>query len=281
MADWTKILSRGNVEDRRGMGVGAGVGGAGLLGVIVYLISTFLSGGTINPDDVLNQLQSQVNQQQGQQGQFEGADQYEQFASAVLGSTNDAWRGIFERNGKTYTEPRLVLFRSVTQSGCGLASAEVGPHYCSADQTIYVDETFFDVLQQKLGAQGGDVGEAYVIAHEVGHHVQNQLGIMETVARAQQQDPGSANDLSVALELQADCFAGIWAKSVQGSGVFEPGEINEAIDAAAAVGDDRVQQKVEGQINPEKWTHGSSAQRVEWFNRGVETGSPAKCNTFS
>jgi predicted metalloprotease len=281
MADWSKILSRGNVEDRRGTGLALGGGGLGLVGVIVYLISTFLSGGTINPDDVLNQLQSQVNQQQGQPEEFAGADDYERFASAVLGSTNDAWRGIFERNNKQYTEPRLVLFRSVTQSACGLAAAEVGPHYCSADNTIYLDETFFDVLREKLGAQGGDVGQAYVIAHEVGHHVQNQLGIMESVARAQQQDPGSKNALSVALELQADCFAGIWAKSVQGAGVFEPGEINEAVDAAAAVGDDRVQRSVEGQINPETWTHGSSAQRVEWFNRGLESGSPSKCNSFS
>jgi predicted metalloprotease len=143
-----------------------------------------------------------------------------------------------------------------------------------------LDETFFDVLQQQFKAKGGDVAEAYVIAHEVGHHVQKQLGTMDKVASLRDSDPGSANELSVKTELQADCFAGVWAKAVSKQGVFEPGEINEAIDAAAAVGDDRIQKTVQGHINPETWTHGSSAQRVDWFNRGAASGNPSSCDTF-
>jgi predicted metalloprotease len=280
MADWGKIMSRGNVEDRRGMGLALGGGGLGLVGVIFYLISSFISGGNGNLGDVLNQLQTQVTQSGAQPEQFQGADDYERFTQAVLGSANDAWRSIFERSGKTYREPKLVLFRDATQSGCGIASSDMGPHYCPADETIYLDETFFDVMRQRLQAKGGDVAEGYVIAHEVGHHVQKQLGLMDDVARAQRADPAKQNQLSIATELQADCFAGIWAKSVQSEGVIEPGEINEAIDAAAAVGDDRVQRAAQGQINPETWTHGSSEQRVSWFNRGYQSGSPAQCNTF-
>jgi predicted metalloprotease len=282
VADWSKILSRGNVEDRRGAGpLVLGGGGLGLVGIVIYLISTFLTGAPTDLNDVLNQLQSQVTQQGTQPDEFKGADDYERFAGAVLGSANGTWKQIFEKAGRTYTEPKLVLFRSVTQSGCGLASSDVGPHYCPADQTIYLDETFFDVLQRDFKAKGGDVAEAYVITHEVGHHVQNLLGVMENVQVAQQQTPERKNELSIALELQADCFSGIWAKSVQSQGVFEAGEIGEAIDAAAAVGDDRIQSSVQGQVSPESWTHGSSQQRVEWFNRGFDSGSPSRCSTFA
>ena len=285
MADWGKLSGLGNVEDRRGLGpVAIGGGGVGVLGIIIFLISTFAGG---NPElnelnSILNQLQQAQTTQQapGAQGQFEGADDYEKFASAVLGSTDEVWTGIFAQNNQTYTKPRLVLFRQGTTSGCGIASSEVGPHYCPADQSIYLDETFFDELQRRFKAQGGDVAEAYVIAHEVGHHVQNQLGIMEDVQRLRQSRPDESNALSVNLELQADCFAGVWAHAVAKQGIFEPGEINEAVDAAAAVGDDRIQKTVEGQISPETWTHGSSAQRTEWFNRGYDSGRPADCQTF-
>jgi predicted metalloprotease len=233
--------------------------------------------------DVINQLPNvQVQDQQAYSAQdFEGQDDYEVFASTVLGSTNDTWNGIFSQNQQTYNEPVLVLFRSATQSGCGMATSRVGPHYCPYDGTIYLDETFFDELTTRLGAEGGDVAEAYVIAHEVGHHVQMELGIMEQVARLQSETPSDTNELSIKLELQADCFAGLWAYSIKDLGVFTPGEIEEAIDAAAAVGDDHIQEKVNGQIQPEKWTHGSSAQRVSWFNRGYEQGSFAACNTFA
>ena len=164
---------------------------------------------------------------------------------------------------------------------CGTATSQVGPHYCPLDKTIYLDETFFDELTNRFGAQGGDVAEAYVIAHEVGHHAQNELGIMTQVYDMRESDPQGADSASVKLELQADCFAGLWAHSIKDIGVFEAGEIREAIDAAAAVGDDRIQEKVTGYVNPESWTHGSSAQRAEWFNRGYEEGQLAACETFN
>jgi predicted metalloprotease len=277
MADWDEITSRGNVEDRRAFGPAAiGGGGLGLVGIIIVLAVNFLGGGNINTgtvNDILGQLQQNqaVQQQAGDASQFAGADQYETFASTVLGSNNDVWRGVFGQASKTYNEPKLVLFRGATQSACGGADSRVGPHYCPADNTIYLDETFFDELQ-RLGASGGDVAEAYVIAHEVGHHVQNELGIMDNI--------GQSNEDSIKLELQADCFAGVWASSVAHLGVFASGEINEAVDAAAAVGDDRIQQKVQGQITPETWTHGSSEQRVEWFNRGFDSGKASSCDTF-
>jgi predicted metalloprotease len=275
MALWDKLSSRGNIDDRRGQAAAIG-GGLGVFGIVASLLYSFLSGTPIDVNQVLTELQAtQVSQQNLTTKDFEGADNYEVFASTVLGSTNDVWREVFAQNSKTYTEPRLVLFRTATTSGCGVATSDVGPHYCPADQTIYIDETFFAELQQRFKAQGGDVAEAYVIAHEVGHHVQNQLGIMREV-----QSQGNSNEASIQLELQADCFAGIWANSLRDKEVFAPGEINEALDAAAAVGDDRIQQSVQGQINPETWTHGSSEQRVEWFTKGYDTGTPSTCNTF-
>ncbi len=171
-----------------------------------------------------------------------------------------------------------MLFRTATQSGCGTATSDVGPHYCPADSTIYLDETFFEELQRRFGAEGGDVAEAYVISHEVGHHVQNELGIMDDIRSG---SSGAAREDSINLELQADCFAGVWANSVSQIGVIGPGEIKEAIDAAEAVGDDRIQKSVTGQVNPETWTHGSSVQRAQWFNAGYNTGKPADCDTFS
>jgi uncharacterized protein len=275
MAYWDKLTSRGNIEDRRGQAAAIG-GGLGVVGIVASLLYSFLSGTPIDVTQILTQLQAtQSSQQTLTTTDFEGADNYEVFASTVLGSTTDVWKSVFEQNGKVYPEPRLVLFRTATQSGCGVATSDVGPHYCPADQTIYIDETFFIELQQRFKAKGGDVAEAYVIAHEVGHHVQNELGIMNQVQRS------NSNKSSINLELQADCFAGIWANSVANLGIFQPGEITEAIDAASAVGDDRIQQSVQGQVNPETWTHGSSEQRVQWFTTGFEGGDPTACNTFS
>lgn len=273
MADWDKITSMGDVEDRRGASpLLIGGGGLGLAGAaIVLFLNLFFGGGTIDMNSALEQLQqSQAGVQSGQSTEFEGLDTYEKFSGAVLGSANDTWSAVFAQSGGNYNEPKLVLFRNYTTSACGGASAQVGPHYCPADQTIYLDETFFDELTKRFGAQGGDVAQAYVIAHEVGHHVQHELGTLE------QQASGS-NDDSIRLELQADCFAGIWAYSVSQKGIFEAGEIREAIDAAAAVGDDRIQQKVQGRVNPESWTHGSSEQRVDAFNVGYTTGKPSNC----
>ncbi len=280
MAYWDKLSGRGNVEDRRAAGPVA-LGGLGTAGVLLVVVFNLLSGG--NPTDSLNQVLDQLQQSQASQqtgtDQFSGSDSYETFSSTVLGSNNEVWNGIFEQSGKDYIPPKLVLFRSATGSGCGTATSDVGPHYCPADQTIYLDETFFRALESQLGAKGGDVAEAYVISHEAGHHVQNQLGIMSKVYSKSNGEVANAE--SIKLELQADCFAGIWAYSVAKQGVFEEGEISEALDAAAAVGDDRIQKKANGTVNPESWTHGSSAERMEWFNRGFRTGTPTSCDTFA
>jgi predicted metalloprotease len=260
------------------------IGGLGGIGAIVFLLITLLGGGGSGLDQMMDQLAGAQAPDSGEQPpEFQGVDEYEEFASIVLGSTDDTWGAIFTDAGLTYVEPTLVLFRDVTQSGCGGATSAVGPHYCPTDETIYIDETFYDELTARFDARGGDVAEAYVMAHEVGHHVQKQLGVMDQVRQAQQSagSQEAVNDLSVRLELQADCFAGVWANSLRDAGVFLPGEIEEATDAAAAVGDDRIQEKVQGQITPETWTHGSSEQRVEWFNRGFETGDPTACDTFA
>lgn len=279
MAIWDKLSSRGRVEDRRGMGPAIG-GGLGIAGVVLITILKLLAGGS--PADVLPDFGNALVQSNpsSQAADFEGADSYEVFASTVLGSTNDMWQHLFADTGRTYREPTLVLFRSATQSACGGAVSQVGPHYCPLDETIYLDETFFEELEQRLGAQGGDVAEAYVMAHEAGHHAQEMLGVGPQVRELQSAEPDRENELSVKLELQADCFAGLWAYSIRDKGVFAPGEINEAIDAARAVGDDRIQQETTGRVNPELWTHGSSAERVAWFNKGYETGELAQCNTF-
>lgn len=278
MADWDKITSRGNVEDRRSFA--PVVGGISLTGLALYLLFNVLTGGSLS--DVLGGLQNvQVQPSEiTNPGQYEGQDSYEKFASAVLGSNNDMWEKVFKREGRSYKPPRLVLFRTATESGCGTATSEVGPHYCPYDETIYLDETFFDELTNRFGAKGGDVAEAYVIAHEVGHHAQNELGIMDSVQEMVNKNKNEVNNLSLKLELQADCFAGMWANSIKDAGVLQPGEISEAMDAAAAVGDDRIQQKVTGRIDPETWTHGSSEQRVAAFDTGYETGELVRCDTF-
>ncbi len=273
MADWGKILGRGNVEDRRASGM-AVTGGVGAVIVIATLIINALGGGQVNLNDLLG-LVPQESQSGLTTSDFDGADSYEVFASTVLGSTNEYWKTQFNQNNRDYTEPKLVLFRSATESACGLSTSDVGPHYCPLDQTIYIDETFFAELQQRFQAKGGDVAEAYVIAHEVGHHVQGELGVLE---QARQQN---TQESSIAIELQADCYAGSWANSISHLGVFEANEINEAIDAAAAVGDDRIQQSVNGQVSPETWTHGSSEDRVQAFTTGFESGDPAVCTLNS
>lgn len=285
MARWERLGTRGNVQDRRGLGTGGmAIGGLGGVGLIVFLIVTLLGGGS-GLDQVMDQLVTAGPPQQSgvQPEEFQGEDDYQVFTETVLGSTDEVWTEIFASSDLQYALPTLVLFRGSTQSACGGATSAVGPHYCPLDETIYLDETFFDELTTRLGAEGGDVAEAYVIAHEVGHHVQKRLGVMEQVQAAQQQagSQSEANDLSVRLELQADCLAGVWAYSIRDLGVFLPGEINEAIDAAAAVGDDRIQQAVQGQVNPESWTHGSAEQRVQWFTTGFETGDPNACDTFA
>ena len=280
MADWGKISSRGNVEDRRSMGP-AVVGGISITGVILYMLVNYLTNGQVNiPLDELESIP--VDQQQSQNTEiFDGEDDYEVFASTVLGSNNDMWVNILKNENKSYTPPKLVLFREATESGCGMAASQIGPHYCTLDHTIYLDETFFDKLVDQYGAEGGDVAEAYIISHEVGHHAQSELGITNIVMEKMQQNGDDANELSVKLELQADCFSGLWANSIRDIGVLSPGEISEAMDAAATVGDDRIQEKANGRITPENWTHGSSDQRVFWFTKGYESGSLSSCDTFN
>ena len=263
MALWDRIGSIGNVEDRRGTGMALG-GGTAVVGIIAYLVLGAL-GVQIDPN-LLNQVLNST-QPSTQSSQFAGQDDYETFASKVLGSTNDYWKRTFSAQGKTFSEPKLVLFRSATQSGCGVATSDVGPHYCPADNTIYLDETFFTVLKDQLGGSNGDVAQAYVIAHEAGHHSQNLLGAL------------SSSD-SVKVELQADCYAGLWANSLKDSGVFEPNEIQEALSAVAAVGDDRIQKETTGTVNPETWTHGSSEQRLNAFNTGFNSGNFSSCNAL-
>lgn len=270
MANWGNILSRGRVEDRRSTPLA--VGGLSLTGFAIYLIFNLITGGEVAiPSD---QIENLTTQNQSQNLEFEGEDSYEVFASKVLGSNNDLWVNEFKKLNKSYVPPRLVLFRAATDSGCGIANSSIGPHYCPLDSTIYLDETFFEELTQRFGAKGGDVAEAYVISHEAGHHAQNKLGIMKSLGSR------PSNEDSIKLELQADCFAGMWANSIKDMNVLEPDEIKEAMDAASAVGDDRIQEKVTGYTNPESWTHGSSKERMDWFNKGFESGNFEKCNTF-
>jgi predicted metalloprotease len=283
MANWSKIKTRGNVQDRRG--VAGPVGGVGILGIGIVLAVMYF-GGVEEGVQVMETLQG-VQQSGGvttsaeQSAEFAGEDEYEVFASQVLGTGNLLWEKVAKNNGLKYHEPTLVLFRGMTQSACGGASSAVGPHYCPVDETIYLDETFFDEMTKRFGARGGDVAEAYVIAHEIGHHVQKVFGIMEQVRVAQNRSPRDINKLSVKQELQADCFAGIWAYSLRDQGIFEKNEIVEAIDAAESVGDDRIQEKTTGRVNPESWTHGSSAERKKWFSLGYDYGDYSKCDTFN
>jgi hypothetical protein len=208
-------------------------------------------------------------------------DEASEFVRVVLGDTEDTWNEIFKKNGRDYPEPQLVLFSGAVQSGCGLAQAAMGPFYCPRDQRVYIDLDFYRQLRDRFGAPG-DFAQAYVIAHEVGHHVQTVLGVSDQVTAAQQQaGRRGANALSVRMELQADCFAGVWANHADTTRkIVEPGDIEEALNAASAIGDDKLQRATQGQVVPESFTHGSSAQRMGWFKRGYESGDPNTCDTF-
>ena len=209
-------------------------------------------------------------------------DEAREFVSVVLGDTEDTWRELFQHMGRTYREPTLVLFSGAVDSGCGFAQSASGPFYCPRDDKLYLDTSFFDQLSRGFGAPG-DFAQAYVIAHEVGHHVQNQLGILPRVEAMQGQvSRADANRVQVLVELQADCFAGIWAHHADRSrGLLESGDIEEGLNAAAAIGDDRLQKRSQGYVVPDAFTHGSSAQRVGWFKRGLQQGTPEACDTFS
>jgi predicted metalloprotease len=284
---WKGLQRSQNVSDRRGgvggMSRGATIGGGGGLIAVVVVILSVCMGGNSDVGSLLGVVGEQpVVTQPGAAQELEGVDEEEAFIQAVLGTTEEHWNSVFSAAGREYQEPALVLFTSSTPSACGGATSAVGPHYCPLDQTIYVDLDFFDELVTRFGATGGDFAQAYVIAHEVGHHVQNELDIMDQVQQLQQSNPADANALSVNLELQADCLAGTWAHSIfVMEDVLEPGDIEEALDAAAAVGDDRIQERFQGSVNPESWTHGSAEQRQQWFNTGYQSGDPSACDTFS
>jgi uncharacterized protein len=273
-----------NIEDRRGMSVGRGVAGGGIGIVVIALIAMFLG---VDPSVILQSGVSTGGPGPGPQQSVETkapsrGDQMADFVAAVLGSTEEVWTDIFARGGRTYRKPTLVLFTGQVQSACGYAQAAVGPFYCPADQKLYIDLAFYRDLQDRFKAPG-DFAQAYVIAHEVGHHVQNLLGIAERVHGMQQRaGKQQANALSVRMELQADCFAGIWAAQAnQKRRILEPGDVEEGLGAAAAVGDDRIQMASRGYVSPESFTHGSAQQRVRWFRRGLDTGDLKACDAFA
>ncbi|MGH7231629.1 MAG: KPN_02809 family neutral zinc metallopeptidase [Nitrospiraceae bacterium] len=273
-----------NVEDRRGFGpVGTGTG-IGLGGLVLVLVVSFLTG--TNPLTLLNMVetvQETTSPPAVESPAPTGApsDELGKFASVVLADTEDTWKAILPKLGRSYEEPRLVLFTGSVRSACGLGSAAVGPFYCPPDQKVYLDLSFFKEMSQRLGAPR-DFAQAYVIAHEVGHHVQNLLGIAEKVSRLQRQtSTAQANALSVRMELQADCLAGVWGHHARRDrNLIEPGDFEEGLRAASAIGDDRLQHRSQGSVQPESWTHGSSEQRMTWLRRGMETGDPNTCDTF-
>jgi hypothetical protein len=262
---------------RIGIPTGGRSGGIGIVGILIlvgilWFSGAFNGGGGGSPTVVGDQPSGQM----GAPG-----DEAGQFAAVVLADTEDSWGRIFQEGGKRYQEPTLVLFTGQVSSACGFASAATGPFYCPSDQKLYVDLSFFDELSRRFGAPG-DFAQAYVIAHEVGHHVQNLLGILPEVDKARRQSgQGRANQLSVLLELQADCLAGVWARDADAKGILEVGDIDEALTAASAIGDDTLQRQSQGYVVPDSFTHGTSAQRSQWFHRGYEQGTLDACDTFA
>lgn len=273
-----------NVEDRRGGGGGfaGGLGGAGIGTVLLALVGSYFLG--VSPTTLLN-LVSHVGPSAVQQAPAHkppANDNMARFVSKVLADTEDSWSEIFQQNGKTYQKPKLVLFTGSTPTACGAGRSAMGPFYCPADRKVYIDLVFYKELERKFHAPG-QFAQAYVIAHEVGHHVQNLLGISEKVhaLEAKAGSKAKANAYSVRLELQADCFAGVWGYRAEHVGHrLEPGEVEQALTAASAIGDDTLQKEAKGYAVPDSFTHGSSEQRVRWFKRGMETGDVNQCNTF-
>jgi len=284
---WTPGQRSGNLEDRRAEGGGGGFGrrgGAqlGCGGILFLLVLSVVfkqdffqlldtSGGGISPPSAGAAAPAQTSEQE---------ETMVDFISFVLEDVQTTWEQVLPRAGGRYQDAKLVLFSNSTQSPCGFAEASTGPFYCPGDQKVYIDLAFYDELDRRFGAPG-DFAQAYVLAHEIGHHVQNLLGIEHQVRNLQQQRPRAANQLSVALELQADCFAGVWAHSTAKRNLLDQGDIEEGLGAAAAVGDDRIQKQATGRVNPETFTHGSAADRAKWFRRGLQSGDPDSCDTFN
>ena len=277
---WLGGRESSNVDDRRGMSTGGGVAiGGGLIGVI-YLIFQLLTGSGGGSDSPPMQYPGQgVEMTQEQKA---ADDQRAKFVKVVLGYTEDVWGELFRQQGQQYQEPTLVLFRNSVQSACGFASSASGPFYCPSDQEVYIDLSFYEELQSRFNAPG-DFAEAYVIAHEVGHHVQKLLGITDKMANLRQQlSEGEYNKYSVMMELQADFFAGVWAHHAQQmKNILDPDDIDEALNAANAIGDDKLQQEGQGYVVPESFTHGTSQQRMYWFKKGFDTGNMKQGDTFN
>jgi predicted metalloprotease len=276
---WRNRRESTNVEDRRGMSRG-GIAIGGGLGTIVVLLIALLLGA--DPRALLDQVEtSQAPDTQTSRPVNPQEDELKRFVSVVLADTEDVWQELFQQQGRRYREPTLVLFTGRVQSACGIAGAAVGPFYCPEDEKVYIDLSFFRELKTRFGAPG-DFAQAYVLAHEVGHHVQKLLGTMDRVHSLQERaSPEEANQLSVRLELQADFYAGVWAHYANKRGIVEPGDIEEALRAASAIGDDRLQQETQGYVVPDSFTHGTSEQRLRWFRKGFETGDIRQGDTFS
>jgi predicted metalloprotease len=279
---WNEERESTNVEDRRGISRGGMAVGGGL-GSIALIVLALIFG--VDPSQLLNSAPDGGSggaapvTQTGRTGPQN--DQAKHFVSLVLADTERVWHDIFRQSGRDYREPRLVLFDGQVDSACGAAGAAVGPFYCPGDERVYIDLSFYDELKSRFHAPG-DFAQAYVIAHEVGHHVQNLLGTSDKVTALQNRGgQGQANQLSVRLELQADCYAGVWGFYEQQRGIIEPGDLDEALNAATAIGDDRLQKESQGYVVPDSFTHGSSAQRVRWFRRGFDTGDFRQCDTFN
>lgn len=282
---WQGRRESDNVEDRRGqsgspMGGGGGFrlpsGKGGIILLIIVLVAGYYG------VDLTGMLTGEpVSQQQTTQRTISPQDEEAaKFTKVILADTEDTWGAIFKDMGRQYPQPKLVMYRGATRTACGTGQSVMGPFYCPADSTVYIDLSFYDEMRNKLGA-GGDFAQGYVIAHEVGHHVQKLLGIESKVRQLQQNaSQAEANRLSVKMELQADCFAGVWGYNMQKQDYMETGDLQEALNAAEAIGDDRLQQQSQGRVVPDSFTHGTSQQRYTWFKRGFDSGDPAQCNTF-
>ena len=273
---WQGRRESSNVEDRRSSGGGFGGGKpTGILGLIIILVGAYYG---VDLSGLVGKMEVGTTQSSPLQSQQE--DQLFKLSKVVLGDTEEVWSAYFSKNNQQYVEPRMVIYNGVTPTACGTGQSAVGPFYCPNDQRVYLDLSFYNDMKNKLGA-AGESAFAYVIAHEVGHHVQNLLGTLTQVHRLQSRSsPAEANQLSVKLELQADCYAGVWASQAVKSGLFERGDIEKAFNAAESVGDDRLQKRSQGYVVPDSFTHGTSAQRLQWFKVGLTSGNPAQCNTF-
>lgn len=279
---WRNRRESGNVEDRRGASFsrGAKIGGASGVVILAALLMKIFFG--IDPTILLQGGSETTAPDPFDRRSSTFNDDQRKFASVVLAETEDVWQAVFQKRGRTYQEPKLVLYSRAVESACGMAGSAMGPFYCASDHKIYLDLSFFEDMRAQLGASG-DFAQAYVIAHEVGHHVQTLLGITGKVNELQSRaDSFQRNELSVRLELQADCLAGVWARQAEETRhILEAGDIEEGLNAASAIGDDRIQRRTQGYVVPDAFTHGSSAQRVRWFKRGLQSGELQACDTFS